>query len=265
MRQASSIGLRGEMDFLRRHNNRDITRQKRIRLIKVKGLHLGIICGILCLIGASIFFAARFVLTWENLNVKTIKIINSPKTGKEKIRQLTAYLNGNILSLSFEYLRNELLKINEVKDVSLSRILPSTIEIHFVLRKPVCQIYTAYRYHILDIEGVSLYTSKTKQGDLMTIKGIGKDEFENMTPFLPELIKIQDSLDYIGFNKPYGVVIKLKGLDEEFYPGESRYAEKINTFLKIRKSLALAKANIKKVDLRFDNRFYLEFDKEVIN
>lgn len=265
MKQVSSIGLRGEMDFLRKHNNRDISRQKKIRLIKVKGLHLAVICTVLFLIGAGIFFTARFVLNWEKLNVKTMKIINSPRQGKEKIRQLTAYLKGNILSLSFDYLRNQLLRIIEVKDVALSRILPSTIEIQFTLRKPVCQIYVDHRYHILDIEGVSLYASKTKQEDLMTIKGIKKDEFDHITPFLPELIKIKDSLDYIGFEKPYGIVIKLKGMEEEFYPGEDQYAEKINTFLKIKKSLALSTPNIKRVDLRFDNRFYLEFDKEVIN
>lgn len=265
MRQVSGIGLRGEMDFLRRHNNRDISREKKIRLIKVKGLHLAVICGVLFSIGAGIVFASRFVLNWEKLNVKTIKILNPPKQGKEKIRQLTAYLKGNILSLSFEYLRNELLEINEVKDVTLSRILPSTIEIHFTLRKPVCQVYTAKRFHVLDIEGVSLYSSDTQQGGLMTIKGIGKDEFEHMTPLLPELIKIKDSLDYIGFDKPHGIVVKLKGMQELFYPGVDRYAEKINTFLKIKKALALTTAPLKKVDLRFENRFYLEFDQEVID
>jgi len=265
MRQASSIGLRREMDFFRRHNTRDISRKKKIKTIKLKGLHLILICILLLLIGITIYMSARFVLSWDQLNVKTVRLVNSPQYGKAKVKQLLTYFRGNILSLSLDHLKRKLININEVKDVSITRILPSTVEIRFALRKPAFQVYLNKRYHLIDMEGVSLYTRQRPRAGLMTIKGVKKQELEAIIPYFGELIKIKGSLEYIGYKQPYGVMVKLKGMEEKFYPGEQNYAEKINYFLKVKKLLALNKHRIKKVDLRFANRFYLEFDKEVVN
>jgi cell division septal protein FtsQ len=265
MKQASTIGLRGEMDFFRRNNNRHISRQKKIKTIKIKGLHLLLICILLVLIGISIYMSARFLLSWEELNVKTVRLVNSPRHGKAKVQKLLTYFQGNILGLSLDHLKKELTGIDEVKDVSISRILPTTVEIRFILREPVFQVLLNRRYHVIDVEGVSLYSLSGPRADLMIIRGIKKRELESIIPYLGELNKIRDSLEYIGYQQPYGVMIKLKGMKEEFYPGEQDYAEKITYFLKVKKLLALSQHQIKRVDLRFANRFYLEFDKEVVN
>jgi cell division septal protein FtsQ len=265
MRHASTIGLRGEMDFFRRNNNRDVTRQKKIKTIKIKGMHLLFICLLLITIGGGIYGSARFLLSWEQLNVKTVNLVNSPRYGKAKVRKMIGSLQGNILGLSLDHLKRELTEIEEVKDVSISRLLPSTIEIRFILRKPVFQIYLGGRYQIIDTEGVFLYSLSRPLKDLMIIRGIRKKEIDSIIPCFGELIRIKDSLEYIGYKPPYGVMIKLKGMTEEFYPGERNYAEKIKYFLKVKKLLALNQHGIRKVDLRFDNRFYLEFDKEVVN
>jgi cell division septal protein FtsQ len=265
MRQASTIGLRGEMDFFRRNNNRHISRQKKIKTIKIKGLHLLLICVLLVLIGVAIYMSARFLLSWDQLNVKTVRLVNSPKYGKAKIQKLLTYFQGNILGLSLDRLKKELVGIDEVRDVAISRILPSTVEIRFILRKPVFQVLMRNRYQIIDVEGVSLYSQSGPRSDLMVIRGIETHELEDIIPYLGELLKIKDSLDYIGYREPYGVMVKLKGMKEEFFPGDRDYAAKIAYFLKVKKLLALNQHRIRKVDLRFANRFYLEFDKEVVN
>jgi len=265
MRQASTIGLRGEMDFFRRNNNRHISRQKKIKTIKIKGLHLLLICLLLVLIGITIYMSARFLLSWDQLNVKTVRLVNSPKYGKAKIQKLLTCFQGNILGLSLDHLKKELVGIDEVRDVSISRILPSTVELRFILREPVFQVLLSKRYHIIDVEGVSLYSLSRPRADLMIIRGIKQQELEAIIPYLGELLKIKDSLDYIGYQEPYGVMIKLKGMKEEFYPGDRDYAGKISYFLKVKKLLALSQHRITRVDLRFANRFYLEFDKEVVN
>ena len=265
MRTLSGIGLRGEMDFLRKHNNRDLSRQKKIRKIKMKGLYLFFICLIFTGIGMSIFLSARFLLNWDRLNISTVRMINSPRSGKEKVKHLLPYLRGNILSVSFDTIRAEMLKIKEVKDVSISRVLPSTIELSFTLRKPIFQVKMKNRFYFMDVEGITLYSSSAMRQDLMTIKNVKKSELEAIIPSLPELIKIKDSIDYIGYSEPYGVMIKLKNMSEEFFPGEKKYIEKINYFLRVRKQLYSNNNGVKRVDLRFENRFYLEFDREVVN
>lgn len=265
MKQLSSIGLHGEVEFLRRNNNKDLTRQKKIKTIKLKSFHVIFICILLILIGFLIFRSAQFVLTWDKLNIKTIKLINSPRLGRTKVKNILPYFKGNILSLDFDYIRSELMNLNDVKDVSLSRVLPSTVEIYFRLREPVFQVFFKNQYQVIDEGGVVLYKSNEKRSDLMTVKGVKIEDLEHITGCLPELLKIKHSLEYISYREPYGVEVKLKRMSEIFYPGEKDYLSRINYFIKLRKKLALNKYKIKTVDLRFRNRFYLEFDEEVIN
>ena len=58
--------------------------------------------------------------------------------------------------------------------------------------------------------------------------------------------------------------MKLKGTSEIFYTGNEIDLERVKTYLKIRKKLGYTEKMIKSVDLRFRNRFYLEFEKEII-
>jgi len=265
MKQLSSLGLRGEVDFLRRNNNKDLIRQKKIRTIKLKSFHVIFICLLLIFMGFLIFRSAQFILTWDKLKIKTVKLINTPRFGKAKVKNILQYFNGNILSLDFDYIRSELMNLNDVKDVSLSRTLPSTVEIYFRLREPIFQLFLKKQYQVIDEAGVILYKSNEKRSDLMTIKGVKIEDLEYITACLPELRRIKHSLDYISFRKPFGVMVKLKKMREIFYPGEKNYLYKINYFLKLREKLALNKYKINSVDLRFPNRFYLEFDEGVNN
>lgn len=265
MKQMSSLGLSNEVEFLRRNNNKDLIRQKKIRTIKLKSFHVFFICVLLIFIGFLIFKSAQFLLTWDKLNIKTVKLLNSPRLGKAKVKNILKYFKGNILSLDFDYIRKELMNLNDVKDVSLSRVLPSTVEIRFRLRKPVFQLYIKNQYQVIDDEGVLLYRSNEKRFDLMTIKGVKMEDAEHIIVHLPELRKIKSSLEYISFKKPFGIMVKLKRMKEIFYPGDKEYRIRINYFMKLRDKLALNKYKIKTVDLRFQNRFYLEFDEGVIN
>ena len=142
MKLLSSLGLNGEVEFLRRNNNKDLIRQKKIRTIKLKSFHVIFICLLLIFIGFLIFRSAQFLLTWDKLKIKTVKLINSPRLGKAKVRNILKYFNGNILSLDFDYIRSELMNLNDVRDISISRSLPSTVEIYFRLREPVFQLFS---------------------------------------------------------------------------------------------------------------------------
>lgn len=263
MKQASAMRLRSETEFLRRHNNRDVSRQKKIRSIKVQGTHLILICLMLSLIGLAIFKTARFLLTWDKLNVKTVRLVNGPQHGLHKVKGLLTYFRGNILSLSVERLRREMLAIREVKDVAISRVLPSTIVIHFILRQPIFQVLINNTYHLIDDEEVTLYTTRKASKDLMTVRGAKKDDIHHVVSQFGELKRIRRDLDYVGFRQPYGVVVKLKGIAEVFYPGETNYLEKIEYFKNLKNRLGLDRQPIKAVDMRFDDRYYLEFEEEV--
>lgn len=265
MRGVASIGLKGETEFLRRYNNKTLNRKKKIKTIKFKGIHLFFIIVLLFFIGFSALKASQFILSWEKLNVKSFKLVNSSKIEFKNLEKILKNYNGNILMVNFTDLRRELLKFKIVKDVSLTRILPSTIVIKFLLREPIFQFKSRGEYNIIDRNGIVLYRKSEKQNGLITIKDLKKEEFEKIYSYLSELTEIRDSVDYISFVKPYGVKLKLKRINEIFYPGEKDYIRKINYFLRLKKIIPLKKNKIKYVDLRFKDRVYFEYDEEVIN
>lgn len=252
-------GLAGETEYLRRRNNKIINKEKRLRAIRIKGLHLFVIFSFL--IGAAFlaYKVAISTLTWEKLNIKTFVLINKPLFKAKQVENLVREYRGNILALSLSELRKRLLTFNEVKDVSITRKLPATVEVRFNLRKPVFQVTINGKYNIMDSEGVILYTSHTGSSDLISIRNIARSELGELVPYLPELSRLKKSIRYVSLKKPYGIVLKLKGIKEIFYPGETDFAKKINCYLKLKQRPLLKKYEITCVDLRFKDRFYFEY------
>lgn len=265
MNQIAKTTFNGETDFLRRHNNKTIHKQKRIRSIQLRGLHIVMVFVVLFIASFAAYKITLFLLTWEKLNVKTFLLVNKPNYHAQRLEGIVKQFHGNILSLSFTEMRAELMTLKEVKEVYLSRQLPSTVEIKFLLRKPAFQVAINGKYNIIDMEGVVLYTSKKSSKQLIRIYNVKTAQLERLAPYLPELSRIRDSIDYISLQEPYGVALKLKGKPELFYPGETNFAYKINYYLKLRQRPLLKKYTIKSVDLRFKDRFYFEYETEVNN
>ncbi len=265
---STSVGLRGETDFLRRQNNRIVQKQKKLKSIKLKGIHLLFIFVLLSFIAFAIYKTGQFVLTWDKLNVKSFRLSNCPKTILKEVKGVLRRYSGNILTFSLKDLRTQLVDIPEVRDVSINRILPSTIEIKFLLRKPVFQVEMNGngKYNIFDKEGVVLFKNVKKRIGLITVKNIenSQQEQEKIVSYLSQLDSIKNDIDYVSLKEPYGILLKLKGISETFYPGETNFAKKINDYLKVRRKLSLNKnqnnSKIRNVDLRFEDRFYLEYE-----
>jgi cell division septal protein FtsQ len=263
MKNAAAITLRGETDFLRRQNNRIIRKQKKLKTIKIKGIHLVVLLLFLSSVAFGIYKTGRFVLSWEKLNIKSFRLFNCPSSKLREVKKILGAYYGNILVLNLDDLRTRLGGVPEVRDAFVSRILPSTVEIKFLLREPVFQFENKGKYNIIDKEGVYLYKNAKRRGDLITVKNVADSQKENIIPYLSQLNSIKDYIEYVGFNEPYGIMLKLKGVSENFYPGEIDFAEKINYYLRLREKLSLNKNKIKNVDLRFKDRFYLEYEEEV--
>lgn len=258
----SSTGLRSETEFLRRYNNRLLDKQKKIRTIRVKGLHIFLVFLLVSIAALAAWRIAVFVLTWDKLNVKYYTLIGPPKFHTSEIQAVLRKFNGNILTINFTQLRQSILHFKEVKEVYLGRKLPSTIEVRFILRKPVFQVAFNGKYNFLDIEGIILHTSSEPNYNLITIKDVPDNDLGELIPFLPELNRIRNSIEYVGLQKPYGILLKLKGLDEIFFPGDGNFAKKINHYIKIRQTPQLKNFLVKRVDLRFDDRIYFEFQEK---
>lgn len=256
----SRIGLSREADYLRRQNNRLIHKQKKLRTIKLRGVHLLFILTLISFIAFAIYKTGQFVLTWEKLDIRSYKITNCPDSKLKEVRTILGRYHGNILSLGLDDLRAELAGIPEVKDVAVSRSLPSTVHIGFIMRTPVFQVEVDGKYNIIDREGIVLYREVEKREGLITVKNIEFSRRDKILPYFSQLESIREYIEYVSYKEPYGIRLKLRRIDETFYPGEIDFDGKIDYYLKLRKKLSLDKNKIVNVDLRFKDRFYLEYE-----
>jgi cell division septal protein FtsQ len=278
----AGTALRSETDYLRRQNNLSIRKQKKLRTIKIKGIHLLFILTMLFFIAFSIFKTGEFILSWDKLSVRYFQVTGSAAAGfidpqgaanssntvanstwLQANKLLNRYKGSNILALNLDLLRSELSGIPEIKDASISRILPATLAVQFTLREPVFQVEIAPegKYNIIDKEGVVLYRGAEMKEGLITVKNTRDKYVEKILPYFSRLEEIKDYIEYAGFDEPQGLLLKLKEVNEIFYPGDIDFAKKIAYYLKLRKKLALENTLIKSVDLRFQDRIYLEYEE----
>jgi cell division septal protein FtsQ len=256
----SHIGLSREADFLRRQNNRLIQKQKKLRTIKLKGIHLLFILTLISFIAFAIFKTAQFILTWEKLEITSFRLTDCPDAQLSDVKAILSRYGGNILTLNLEHLRTDLAAVPEIKDVVVSRSLPSTVEIGFIMREPVYQLEINGKYNVIDKEGIVLYREVDKRENLITVKDVPLEDRDRILPYFSQLESIREYIEYISYKEPYGIQLKLGNIDETFYPGEIDFDGKIDYYLKLRKKLFLNRDKIVNVDLRFKDRFYLEYE-----
>lgn len=251
---------KSETEYLRRKNNQAINQEKRKRTIRVKGLHIALIFLMLIITAFFSYRLITFVMTWEKLKVKTFVLKSKPVFRGKELENILRQYNVNILTINFENLRNKLLTLKEVEDVSLNRKLPSTVEITFLLRKPVFQLAINGKYNIMDAEGILLNINNERDKNLIEIKNVATTDVARLSSYIEELNGIKSALDYVSYAEPYGIALKLKNEKELFYPGETNFAKKIGHYMKLKTHPELKSYCITTVDLRFDDRLYFEYE-----
>ena len=261
MRELSGAGIRGEAEFFRRVNNRTLTRQKRIRTIQVRGLHLALILAVLAMGAMLAWRAANFLFTWERLNVQSFHLVNPPHFDRLRAHRIVKRYRGNILAVDFQELRRELMALKEVRSVSLTRRLPSTVEVAFDLRTPVFQFDREGRFHIIDRDGVVLERSPKPRPGLITVRDLRETDLPRLTPFLAELEKVRDRVEYVGMDSLHRVMIKWRGLSEIVYPPARHLVNRLGDYVAWKRRLGITRP-VRYVDLRFHNRYYFAYRQE---
>jgi cell division septal protein FtsQ len=252
-----------KFDFLR-NNNKIIKRDKKIREIKLKGIHIFLIIITFALIATGIFYFGKFIMTWERLNIDKYILENSEGIAQHEIESILLRYKGNILGVNLSKMRKELISIVKVKDVSIKRILPSGIKIYFIKRKPVLRFEYKGKWNIIDDEGIILNRDKTTVKGLPIVRGVSKEEINTLIPYLNEINSIKDKVEYVSIKKPFGILLKLKYGNITVFPGVKDFRKKIGYFFKLKKKRILKFMKITSIDMRFDDRIYLEYEKEDI-
>lgn len=260
MKDSMGGSLKFEADFFRKSNNLTVTREKKIRTIQVRTVHLLLLLVLALLAALVVTRAASFVLTCQALQVRQFRLRHQPAFSRERVAAILRRHGGNILAMDLKGLQAQLLDVPEVAGVSIRRRLPDTVEIDFSLRRPFYQQAGNGSYRLLDEAGRELGRSEQAPPDLVPVRGDDR-VLAAVARFTPELRRLRGEIEYVSWGEWRGIELKLLGAAEVFYPGESEFAAKIRRYFRIRDRLAPA-SPLRCVDLRIPGRIYIEGDEE---
>ncbi|MEW6363745.1 MAG: FtsQ-type POTRA domain-containing protein [Acidobacteriota bacterium] len=176
---------------------------------------------------------------------------------------------GNVFTLDLPAIQARLLEHSWVKEASVSRVMPGTLEVRIVERTPVAVAVTAKGPWLVDSEGVrvSPYGAEHAEFDLPFISGLkGGPEDELLALGLRALASI-------GVAEPATVArlseidcshesVRLIFLDgtPALIVGSEKFVERMEFYQRIAPSLRDRFARIDYVDLRFTPRVYIKGD-----
>jgi cell division septal protein FtsQ len=258
MNNISGNSLKFEAEFFRKSNNLTLTREKKIRSIQMRTVHVLVLLFLTLLVGYIVYKTAVFLLNCDTLQVHSFRLRQQPVFEKERVREILKRSTGNILALNLGELRAQLLRLPEIEDVAISRILPDTVEISFKLRQPLYHFNKNGVYQLLDAGGLILGEQRDMPAGLIPIRGSDGAVLVQIAAFSQELLPLRNKIEYVVYGEPYGIEFKLLDGPEVFYPGETDFIKKINRYLKIKPHLVLNGSLVRYVDLRIAGRIYFE-------
>jgi len=259
MKEAGAAPLNFESDFFRRRNNTVLQRDRKIRSIRLRSVYVALIVLLLAMLGYLTYRVSRFLLSWEQLQVKHFRLTAVPAYSRPEIERVLSRFHSNIFTVDLGELRRELMAFGEVSDVSISRVLPQTLEITFTCRRPFFQLQEADGFTLYDVTGVQMRRGSGPLPGVIEVRAARPADISALVAFSAGLKPLLPRLEYISYRPPYGLVVKLREAAEEIYPGEGDLQARIDHYLKIKPRLETAGKSIRYADLRLENRMYLAY------
>ncbi len=248
----------------RRHRG-TIHPKKIQRKLKVKFIHILfsflVMSGIFLLIQQTYLF----LISWDYLNVKGIKIVCQNASVDKDIQEFfDGKRLGNILLLNIDHLQEILEGHRWVADVSVRKLFPSSLKIEVQERSPVA-VLKKENYYLIDKEGILLEKINPQQKgefpllvdlDLFVKKYEEKLRLawkclDSLTPLERKKIDVLDLSEYEN------VVVRLKGSTTYLKLGADRFPEKLQSLQDWRPQLEEFEP-LEYVDLRFHDRLYFK-------
>jgi cell division septal protein FtsQ len=256
MSDPRSHSLKFEAEFFRKSNNLIVTREKKIRSIQMRTMHVLLLLALALLVGFGVYRSAAFLFECDMLQVHSFRLHREPVFARDELRRILNHSAGNILALDLRGLRARLLSLPEVEDVAISRVLPDIVDIGFTLRRPLFYYRQDNAFRLLDAGGLVLGEQSVEPAGLIPIRGNAGPALSQIAACSAELRPMRDQIEFVAFQEPYGIELKLRTGPEVFYPGSTEFAKKINRYYRIRPHLSLNGSLIRYVDLRIAGRIY---------
>jgi cell division protein FtsQ len=215
---------------------------------------------------------AAWLLTTSWLSVQHIDVRGTARLSAGDVITLAGDMRGeNILRLSLDRTRSQIMASPWVGDAAITRVLPSTIEIQVTERLPMAVGRVGSRLVLVDRSGVVIdeYTAAYHDLDLPIVDGLvspggttqASPEPVALTSALMDALAAQPRLlhavSQVDVSNPHDAVVLLEGDPAWLHLGETRFVERLQHYLELKPTFDERFRDVDYVDLRFDQRIYV--------
>lgn len=215
------------------------------------------------------------VLNATVLQVSRVTVRGTDRLSGGAVQQLAQGLYGtNILTVDLAKYRRRILDSPWVADAALRRVLPATIEIAVVERRPFGTSRLGNQLFLIDREGVVIdeYGPQYASFDLPIVDGLvqaprnGKPAIDRARAVLAARVveslsgsaTLAKRLSQIDVSDAHNAVVLLDGDPAWLYLGEDRFRERLQAYVEVASALRDRVPDIDYVDLRFEERVYVK-------
>lgn len=205
--------------------------------------------------------------------VQELRVIGTRRLSEGEVEGLLDGLKGrNIVTTSLETWRQRLLASPWVREASLRRALPGTIEVRISERWPMAVARSGDSLLLIDDQGtvVDEFGPRYRALDLPIVEGLmerdGKAESApdatRVALVVATLASLREAnllarVSQIDVSDERNVAVTLIGDPAVLYLGRERFAERVQAYLEMGDRLTRMVEQVASVDLRFDNRVYV--------
>jgi len=257
----------------RRFRRPDLRLGRRRRLIQM-AVRTGRWAAISAVVGGVLFWLGTTVLGSELLRVRQLVVKGNVRLSVGEVEALVDGIRGErIFNVNFEEYRRRLMDSPWVASVSLWRVLPSTVEVRVLERSPLVIARLGQQLYLVDERGVIIdeYGPQYREFDLPIVDGLIAPAHGAGPLVAPDRIALVGSLlrafgehpslgrrlSQVDVSNPRDAVVLLDDDAVLLHLGETRFVERVQSYLELAPTLRERLPEIDSVDLRFDERLYV--------
>lgn len=262
----------------RRPDSRPVRKKSAIRWNRWWKPAAGVVAGL-----AVIAAAGGVLLSAPGLAVDRVLLRGHSRLSASDIEARLAPARGtNILRVDLGAFRQRVLESPWVADATLTRVLPSTIEVRVVERVPEVLARIGQQLYLMDAAGVLLAEFGPAFGklDLPIVDGIASGStrggaarvdparlavtrrFLDALDARPEL---RDRVSQIDATNPHDLVVLLDDDSAFLHVGEEQFVERLMVYLEMAPTLSDQLQDIDYVDLRFEGRLFVRARGQMVS
>jgi len=230
------------------------------------------------IVGSLLVWGATAVVGSSLMRVSHIVVRGNARLSIGEVEALVDGIRGeSILRVDFDRYRRRLMDSPWVAGVSMWRVLPSTVEVRVTERTPLVIARVGQQLYLVDEQGVIIdeFGPQYRQYDLPIVEGLvtapatgGPAVEPERVQLVGRLIRALDArpalgerLSQLDVTNPRDAVVLLDGDPAFLHLGDTRFAERLESYLELAPALRERFADIDYVDLRFDERVYVRSKK----